>query len=87
MRYLRYLLMLAAVAFSLNAPAHADESAVRERISFNADWRFIKGEPPGAVGDAAFDDSRWRKLDLPHDFGIEGPFKHCLLYTSPSPRD
>ncbi|SEN93458.1 beta-galactosidase [Duganella sp. CF517] len=75
MRYLRYLLMLAAVAFSLNAPAHADERAVRERISFNADWRFIKGEPPGAGGDAAFDDSRWRKLDLPHDFGIEGPFK------------
>nr|WP_315222766.1 beta-galactosidase GalB [uncultured Duganella sp.] len=75
MRYLRYLLMLAAVALSLNAPAHADERAVRERISFNADWRFIKGEPPGAVGDAAFDDSRWRKLDLPHDFGIEGPFK------------
>ena len=22
----------------------------------------------------AFDDSAWRKLDLPHDFGIEGPF-------------
>ncbi len=23
---------------------------------------------------ATFDDSSWRKLDLPHDFGIEGPF-------------
>ena len=23
---------------------------------------------------AGFDDSRWRKLDLPHDWGIEGPF-------------
>lgn len=75
MRYLRYLLLLTAVAFSVNAPAHADEPAVRERISFNADWRFIKGEPPGDVGAAAFDDNRWRKLDLPHDFGIEGPFK------------
>ncbi|MEO5932384.1 MAG: beta-galactosidase GalB [Duganella sp.] len=75
MRYLRYLLMLAAVALSLHAPAHADESVMRERISFNADWRFLKGEPPGDVGAAAFDDSRWRRLDLPHDFGIEGPFK------------
>ena len=75
MRYLRYLLMLAAVALSLQAPAHADEPAARERISFNADWRFVKGEPAGDVGAAAFDDSRWRQLDLPHDFGIEGPFK------------
>ena len=25
------------------------------------------------IGDG-FDDSQWRKLDLPHDFGIEGPF-------------
>jgi beta-galactosidase len=24
---------------------------------------------------ASFDDSRWRKLNLPHDWGIEGPFK------------
>ncbi|MFZ5494932.1 MAG: beta-galactosidase GalB [Verrucomicrobiota bacterium] len=24
---------------------------------------------------AAYDDSGWRKLNLPHDFGIEGPFK------------
>jgi beta-galactosidase len=23
----------------------------------------------------AFDDSGWRRLDLPHDWGIEGPFK------------
>jgi beta-galactosidase len=25
-----------------------------------------------------FDDSGWRKLDLPHDFGIEGPFQQAL---------
>ena len=37
--------------------------------------------PPGNLGDGvayaqpAFDDSAWRKLDLPHDWGIEGPFK------------
>ena len=26
----------------------------------------------------AFDDSAWRKLDLPHDWGIEGPFDQAL---------
>jgi beta-galactosidase len=77
MRYLRSLLMLAAIAFTvgLNPPAHAQEPTVRERVSFNADWRFVKGEPPGTLSATGFDDSRWRKLDLPHDFGIEGPFK------------
>ncbi|HZR19530.1 MAG TPA: beta-galactosidase GalB [Verrucomicrobiae bacterium] len=88
--------------------------AGRERVSFNADWRFTKDDPsdataqldyntlkpwllasaselatngqsvarpegnPGAelsYAQPAFDDSAWRKLNLPHDWGIEGPFK------------
>ncbi len=27
---------------------------------------------------SAYDDSAWRKLDLPHDWGIEGPFDQAL---------
>lgn len=27
---------------------------------------------------SGFDDSGWRKLNLPHDFGIEGPFQQAL---------
>jgi beta-galactosidase len=35
------------------------------------------GDPPGTIAYAqpAFDDRGWRQLDLPHDWGIEGPFK------------
>jgi beta-galactosidase len=35
------------------------------------------GNPGGDVSYAqpGFDDGGWRKLDLPHDWGIEGPFK------------
>jgi beta-galactosidase len=89
------------------------ESPPRERLSFNSDWLFIKGDPtnsaanldyttlkpwlltmgpefstnshprrpegnPGSdvsYAQASFDDSHWRKLNLPHDWGIEGPFK------------
>ena len=29
---------------------------------------------------AKFDDSKWRPLNLPHDWAVELPF--CLLYTS-----
>jgi len=42
-------------------------------IDFNKDWLFIKGEQKNAsVKD--FDDAGWRKLNLPHDWAIEGPF-------------
>jgi beta-galactosidase len=99
-------IVFAALARGADAP--------RERISFNADWRFAKGDPAGtgdtlayrtlrpwlvaggaeftaptsplavppaaeppqtvAYTQAGFDDSAWRRLDLPHDWGIEGPF-------------
>jgi beta-galactosidase len=107
-------LFAALVAIVALAPA-ALATDGRERTSFNADWRFTKGDPAG-TGDAltyakirewllptgreflaatapqparpagnlgadvaytssSFDDTSWRKLDLPHDWGIEGPFK------------
>src|SRR6266436_408412 len=91
----------------------AEPSSPRQRLSFNSNWLFIKGDPtnseakldyqtlkPGLTtasadlstntqpakftgspgtnvpyAQASFDDSRWRKLNLPHDWGIEGPFK------------
>ena len=48
----------------------------RERLSFNADWRFQKGEESSTNAEqrADFDDHSWRQLNLPHDWGIEGPF-------------
>jgi beta-galactosidase len=96
----------------------ADPLPPRERISFDAGWRFSKGDPADAAtnlnyanikswveatgneftknpspaakpagnpggGDisfaqASFDDSQWRLLNLPHDWGIEGPFSQDL---------
>ena len=41
--------------------------------NFDADWSFLKSEAVGANA-ANFNDSAWRKLDLPHDWSIEGPF-------------
>ena len=41
--------------------------------SFDADWRFFKGDAMGAE-QPSFYDSTWRKLDVPHDWSIEGPF-------------
>src|SRR5690242_19676046 len=93
--------------------AAAEVPSPRQRLSFNSDWLFTKGDPPGSMVNldyqtlkpwlittgselstnppsqrpdgnpgsdvpytqASFDDSQWRKLNLPHDWGIEGPFK------------
>lgn len=38
--------------------------------SLDSDWRFLRADAPGAEN-PSFDDSKWRKLDVPHDWSIE----------------
>jgi beta-galactosidase len=66
---------------SLTAYATAAMPATQQRViqPFDADWRFLKSDVPGA-DQPAFDDTDWRKLDVPHDWSIEGPFAQ----TNPS---
>ncbi len=111
-----FLAMAAIVLVQAFFPGNANaKDQGRERLSFNADWRFTKDDPQGAEGKLAyaeikdrvtqtgnsflkeppqgakpegdepgadvsytkpdFEDGAWRKLDLPHDWAIEGPFK------------
>lgn len=44
---------------------------MRERINIDFDWKFML-EDSDASMQPAFDDSSWRKVDLPHDWSIEG---------------
>ncbi|MBD0294563.1 MAG: beta galactosidase jelly roll domain-containing protein, partial [Flavisolibacter sp.] len=39
-------------------------------ILFDDDWRFFRGGALGAES-ISFDDSKWRQLDLPHDWSME----------------
>ena len=41
--------------------------------TFNFGWRFMAGEIVGAES-PDFDDSMWRRVDVPHDFQIEQPW-------------
>jgi beta-galactosidase len=43
----------------------------RQRLSMDPGWRFTLGDSAGAE-QPAFDDHEWRRLDLPHDWSIEG---------------
>jgi beta-galactosidase len=45
-------------------------SAQRSTILFDDDWRFFRGNAQSA-DEPAFDDSQWRKVQLPHDWSIE----------------
>ncbi len=64
------VLTLGAAALGLGgAPSTA--AAQRERLSMDPGWRFTLGDPAGAER-VRFDDHAWRRVDLPHDWSIEG---------------
>ena len=62
---------LATVAVGVLVAAPTEPARIT--VSFDANWRFLKADSPGAE-QPQFDDSAWRKLDVPHDWSIAGPF-------------
>jgi beta-galactosidase len=64
---LRAALFLMTIGLIVPAPG----SAQRVRLSMDPGWRFTRGDPAGAQA-ADFDDRSWRRLDLPHDWSVEG---------------
>src|SRR5947209_2509699 len=58
-----------AALLSASAPLRAEGSQNGVAL-FDWDWRFHRGGAQGAEA-PSFDDSRWRRLDLPHDWSIE----------------
>jgi beta-galactosidase len=59
------LLVITPTAFANSRPG--------KRVLFTQDWRFHLGDVANGQ-DAGFDDAQWRRLDLPHDWSIEGEF-------------
>jgi beta-galactosidase len=52
---------------------HLAQAGARATENFDANWRFLRVDAPGAE-QPEFADGQWRKLDVPHDWSIEGPF-------------
>ena len=65
-RRLVFLVCLLSMLMGLSAEA-------RERQNFDDDWRFVLGDS-AQMAKAEYDDSWWRRLDVPHDWAIEGDF-------------
>lgn len=49
------------------------DAQVRQKQNFCSDWKFYLGDVQGGET-PSFNDASWRKLNLPHDWSIEGPF-------------
>ena len=61
------------VATSVSNGLAQNDAGPRQHLSFDYQWSFSKGETPNAQA-VEFDDKAWRKLDVPHDWSIEGPY-------------
>jgi beta-galactosidase len=61
------------VAFLMVQTCVLGEAQTREVRSWDASWKFLKGDVQNAEN-PAFNDADWRTVDLPHDWSIEGPF-------------
>ena len=51
----------------------AGAQPVRERVSFDNDWRFVLADT-ATMAAADYNDAYWRRLNVPHDWAIEGDF-------------
>ncbi len=71
---MRYFLLFTMICyqFSLISCQKLKEYGFSDS-SFNKDWLFKKGDSENAAA-VDFQDIDWRKLDVPHDWAIEGPF-------------
>lgn len=61
---------MVAVLIVIGETAFAQSRVI---TNFDANWLFAMGDVAGAEKQA-FDDKAWRKLNVPHDWSIEGPF-------------
>ena len=62
---------VAMLVLGLAALTATRATAQRQRLSMDPGWRFTLGDTAGAE-QPGFNDGQWRRLDLPHDWSIEG---------------
>lgn len=66
--YIIYSFFMTIALFSCNVQKDVDK--MDDKQSFDSDWLFFKGNPENTQN-PDFNDSDWRKVDLPHDWSIE----------------
>ncbi len=67
-----FLCVLQCITLSVNAQVSFGKAEL-----LNEGWHFLLKDEPNA-SNPDFNDNRWRKLDLPHDWSIEAPLSPSL---------
>ena len=67
------LTFLNFIVFTFLASPAAAQSLPRERKNFDKGWLFILADS-AKMAKPEYNDNHWRRLDLPHDWAIEGDF-------------
>ena len=70
MRYYRKFFFIILILVVIQPGYIEAQKNIMRKRSFDAGWRFTRDSVIGAE-QAGFDDSKWRVLDLPHDWSIE----------------
>ncbi len=73
MKKLSRNLLLVIFSLMLLIQCTSKKENARSILNFGKDWKFQLGNISGAEA-VKFDDSSWRKLNVPHDWSIEGQF-------------
>ncbi len=73
---LRLSFCILSVLIAVTLKAQKVQESSRKILNFDNDWRFFKGDARGAEI-PSFDDLKWRTLDVPHDWSIEGPYDNA----------
>ena len=76
MRLIGPILVILSLVYCENAKNQLVSS--RNKININSDWQFVKNEAATPIG--LSESLSWRSIDLPHDWGIEGPFTKDVSY-------
>jgi beta-galactosidase len=66
------------VVFLATAWSSLAQNSTRTVVNFNRNWKFYYADTTDfsmEYKNAKYDDSKWRVLNLPHDYSIEGEFK------------
>lgn len=71
MKFVHLIITSALFTFSVLSLKAVQQSTDLRKNNFDNDWKFKTGDHPDATNND-FDDQNWRKLDLPHDWSIEG---------------
>jgi beta-galactosidase len=76
------LILTLALIQLINLNTWSAAPDARQHLLIDKDWMFIQSDVKDA-DKISFDDSKWRKLNLPHDWSIEGEFKEDAITKGP----